>query len=57
MLPKMNLDLDPIYLLLNLGCPFSWGRGGERSVTVIVSSRGSGIFWTVFLWSGGICGR
>jgi hypothetical protein len=43
MLPKINLALDPIYPLLNLGYPSSWGGGGERGMTVMVSSRGSDI--------------
>jgi hypothetical protein len=54
MLPKVNLDLDPIYPLLNLGHPFSWGRGSKRGMAFVVSSRRGGISWVVPFWSGGV---
>jgi hypothetical protein len=58
MLSKMNLDLDPIYPLLNLGLhPSSRGRGSEGGMAGIMSSRRGSIFWAILFWSGSICGR
>jgi hypothetical protein len=57
MLPKMNLDLDPIYPLLNLGHPSSWGGGSERGITVMMSSRRGSVSWAVLFWGGSIYDR
>jgi hypothetical protein len=47
MLPKVNLDLDPIYPLLNLGHPSSQGRRDEGGMAVMMSFRRGSISWAV----------